>query len=180
MAQGEEPVVQPRAATDPTWRVVGCVALALTHLPGCVSSGPVRGSALYPSTGAWPAPSEIATLNGYVADVDGRDVTQLVPPFELLPGCHVVHTPERWTAINSGTVAAAAQTGQLTFALPMRAGHFYEIEVRAQVQTSISGRIDILGIESDASGQRTRVFDTLEDQAELDACRKASVEGTGI
>jgi hypothetical protein len=157
-----------------------CVVLLVTQLAACLSSGPLRGSPLYPSTGAPLVPTQIATLSGYVAGVDGRDVSELLQPFELLPGCHVVHTPERWTGMNSGTVAASAQTGTLSFALPMLAGHFYKIDVRPQVQTSISGRIDILAIESDPGGQQTRVFDTPKNPAELEACRKESASAAGM
>lgn len=179
MFQGKSIPTRPRPPSVTAWLDVCCVALALISIAACFSSTPVRGAALYPSSGAPLEPSQIATLHGYVADVDGQDVTQLVPPFELLPGCHVVHTPERWTGVNSGTVSAVAQTGRLTFALPTRAGYFYEVEVRAQVQTSISGKIDILAVESDASGQQTRVFDALKNQAELDACRAEGAGTTG-
>src|SRR5689334_14877380 len=52
------------------------VAVALLGL-GCVSSGPVRGSPLYPGA---PRPlDQVATLTGYVAEVDGQDVTPLLP-----------------------------------------------------------------------------------------------------
>lgn len=173
MIRGEESAARPRAASYRAWRDACCVALAVTHSCGCLSGGPARGSPLYPSGGAPLALSQVAALDGYVAAVDGRDVTQLAPPFELLPGCHVVHTPERWTAVNSGDVAAVAQTGQLTFALPMRAGHFYQIEARAELQTSISGKLDILGIERDASGRQTRVFGSLKGRAERGACHEA-------
>lgn len=46
----------------------------------------------------------------------------------------------------------------------MRADHLYAIEGRARVQTSISGQIDILAIESDARGRQAWVFDAVKDQ----------------
>jgi hypothetical protein len=65
----------------------------------------------------------------------------------------------------------AAQHGMRPFALPMQAGHFYNIEVHAQMQTTIGGTIEIQAIETDATGQRTKVFPIARDAAELEACR---------
>ncbi len=101
-----------------------------------------------------------------------------MPPFELLPGCHIVYTPERWGSVTAG-VTATAQTGKRPFALPMRAGHFYKIEVLTQVQTSISGSLEIKGFETDAAGQQTRVFTAVTDAAELEACRKGEPSASG-
>ncbi len=137
----------------------------------CVSSG-ARGSPLYPHSGP-PLPlAQVATLSGHVQEVDGQDVSSLVPPFELLPGCHVVRTPERWGSIGVG-MSATAQTGMLPFALPMQAGHFYNIEVQTQIQTTIAGTLEIQAIETNATGQRTKVFPITKDAAELQACGKA-------
>lgn len=125
---------------------------------------------LYPQQGAAPLPrDQIATLSGHVAEVDGVDVTSLMPPYELLPGCHVVRTPERWGAVGTD-MSMAAQTGMLPFALPMRAGHTYVVEVRSQMQTGISGSLEIRTVETDASGEQTKVFPIMRDRAELDAC----------
>lgn len=159
--------------SNPCFRLdAGYVALASTLLAmGCVSSGPVRGSPLYATSGGVMPLDQVATLNGYVAEVDGQDVSQLMPPFELLPGCHIVSTPERWGSVTAGATATA-QTGKRPFAFPMRAGHFYRIEVLTQVQTSISGSLEIKGFETDAAGQQTRVFAAVTDAAELEACRK--------
>jgi hypothetical protein len=161
-------------------RPVALARLSLTLLAaGCVSSGPVRGSPLYPASGGVLPPDQVATLNGYVAEVDGQDVSEQVPPFELLPGCHIVYTPERWGSVTAG-VTATAQTGKRPFAFPMRAGHFYRIEVITQVQTSISGSLEITGFETDAAGQQTRVFTAVTDPAELEACRKGELRASGI
>jgi hypothetical protein len=117
--------------------------------------------------------TEVATLSGHVAEVDGRDVTSLAPPYELLPGCHVVRTPEQWGAVGT-TVAQSAQTGKLPFALPMRAGHAYHVEVVTEMQTSIAASLDIHAVETDPSGSRTAVFPVTRDRAQLDACGKGS------
>jgi hypothetical protein len=50
------------------------------------------------------------------------------------------------------SATATAQTGKRPFVFPMRAGHFYRIEVLTQVQTSISGCLEIKGFETDAAG----------------------------
>lgn len=152
-------------------------ALAVANLGlGCVSSGPVRGSPLY--AGA-PLPLDrVATLTGYVAEVDGQDVTPLLPPFELLPGCHVVFTPEQWGSVGP-TTTVTSQTGKRAFALTMRAGHFYKIEVITGEQTTISGTLHIRGFESDVAGEQTRVFEMVTDPTELDACRNGAARSGG-
>jgi hypothetical protein len=181
MIPGEKmggPWLSPRAVRVP--RDVCRVALAhlaVAHLVvGCVSTGSVRGSPLYP--GAPLPPAQVATLTGYVAEVDGQDVTPLLPPFELLPGCHVVFTPEQWGSVGP-TSTVTSQTGKWAFALPMLAGHFYEIKVIAGEQTAISGTIQIKGIESDAAGDQTRVFEHITNPTELDACRKGEASAGG-
>jgi hypothetical protein len=144
----------------------------------CVSSGNTRGSALYPQSGASPLPlAQVATLSGHVAEVDGTDVTSLMPPYELLPGCHIVRTPERWGAVGTD-MSMAAQTGMLPFALPMRAAHSYVVEVRTQLQTGIAGRIEIRAVETNASGEQTGVFPVTSDRSELEACLNGSKPAT--
>jgi hypothetical protein len=136
----------------------------------CLANGDSRGTALYPVSERRLPPERVATLSGHVGQVDGRDVSSLTAPFELLPGCHVVLTPSRWGSVGtSGTMTA--QTGVLPFALPMLAGHFYTVEVRAQLDTTIAGKMEVRAIEVDASGQQTRVFAVSRDPAELEACR---------
>lgn len=148
-----------------------------TLAAACVSSGDSRGTALYPQSGGAPlAREQLATLSGHVAEVDGVDVTSLVPPYELLPGCHVVRTPERWGAVGTD-MSMAAQTGMLPFALTMRAGHSYMVEVRTQMQTTIAGSLEIRAVESNATGEQTSVFAVERDPAVLDRCARSQSAG---
>jgi hypothetical protein len=64
------------------------------HL-GCIKTQ-TRGVPLYPQTEPLPDVSRVALLSGYVRSVDGQNVSARGSVFELLPGCHVVRTPESW------------------------------------------------------------------------------------
>jgi hypothetical protein len=62
---------------------------------GCIARGD-RGTPLYPTADGLREPHELAHLSGYVQAVDGNDVSSKSAPFDLLPGCHVVTTPDKW------------------------------------------------------------------------------------
>jgi hypothetical protein len=128
---------------------------------------------LYPAT-EQPLPRDrIAVLGGYVARVDGRDVLGLGSSFELLPGCHVVETPTRWGK-GGEQGAVVATTGRLVFAVPMRAGHDYEIVVELGPPMGPPvGTLQIRADESDAAGRVVRSFAPVTSSADIDACRRS-------
>jgi hypothetical protein len=115
-------------------RVLLCLLVACA---GCIAR-PVRGYPLY-AANARPDADQVSLLAGYVARVDGRDVTSLGGAFELLPGCHLVETPVKWSKGTPTYGVLVATTGPLTFALRMTAGNRYEVKVAAGMPTGPTG-----------------------------------------
>lgn len=154
------------------WRAVtGCALLA-----GCVS-GSGRG---YPLHGLEPRPpsTQVVQLQGYVHYVDDVDVSKLATSFEVLPGCHLIRTPESWGKMDiAGGIII--ETGEQLLALPMKGGHFYLVEV---VATNISGPVGegyLRASERDPSGEVTRTWGPVTSQADIDACRNAVEPSSG-
>jgi hypothetical protein len=116
-------------------------------------------------------PDEVATLGGYLAHVDGRDVSALGGAFEVLPGCHVVTTPTNWGSMST-TSGVSASTGAVTFAVPMVAGHHYAIISVSEQSGAPTFRVRVRMDETNASGDFVRSFDPVKTSAELDACRQ--------
>jgi hypothetical protein len=115
---------------------------------------------------------QVATLGGYVAHVDGRDVGTLGGAFELLPGCHVVATPTHWGGGNSyGGVAAT--TGVVTFAVPMVAGnHYLVITESGGGNSAPTAQVTVRVDESNPGGDFVRSFERVKSSAEVEACRQ--------
>ncbi|HEY2404660.1 MAG TPA: hypothetical protein VGI10_01585 [Polyangiaceae bacterium] len=133
---------------------------------------PVR---LYADDGQPRRAEDVSTLSGYVQVVDGRDVSSLGGPFELLPGCHVIGTPSHWGLHSpGGDSAVTATTGQWQFALPMKAGHQYRIDVILGAMTGPTGSLTIKAHESDLGGHEKREFDRVTSSNDIDACQAAA------
>ena len=159
--------------------VVFVMTLALTAV-GCLSGAGVRPYRLYPAAPQPLAPEQVSTLTGHVQFVDDKDVLSFGGYFELLPGCHLIGTPSRTGVPTPGrTSVGNFTTGRLNFALPMRAGHQYRIEVR-----SGTGRFTIKGYESDLRGNQTREFERAEGPKDIEACKEEAArslrEGPGV
>ena len=140
-------------------------ALALT---GClVPHG--RGEPLYAVSGERPAPERVAQLDGYVKMVDGNPVEQ-DKSFELLPGCHVVETPARWgNGTSSGGVLV--DTGNRRFAIPMKAGHRYHVDVSVKMMGGSTGSAAVEAFEQDPKGNKTIVYGPGIYAATTEECR---------
>jgi len=147
------------------------MALALSAA-SCLSGAAVRPDRLYPPAPQPLGPQQVSTLTGYVQFVDDKDVSSLGGYFELLPGCHVIGTPSHWADQSLGGNTLNATTGRWTFALPMRAGHQYRIEVRTGVITASTVPLTIKGYESDLGGHQTREFERATSQKDIEACNK--------
>jgi hypothetical protein len=90
-----------------------------------------------------------------------------------LPGCHVIGTLSHWADQSpGGNLTVTATTGRWTFALPMKAGHQYRIEVIAGVMTAMTGPLTIKGYERDLAGNKTREFERAKSQKDVEACKK--------
>lgn len=137
----------------------------------CLSGAGVRPYRLYPPAPQPLGPEQVSTLTGYVQFVDDKDVSERGGYFELLPGCHVIGTPSRMGVPTPGrTSVGTVTTGQWTFALPMRAGHQYRIEIRTGVAPM--WRITVKGYESDLGGKQTREFERATSPKDIEACNK--------
>jgi hypothetical protein len=110
-------------------------------------------------------------LNGYVAEVDGEDVSDETGSFELLPGCHVVRTPAEW-AVHDAESVMMAETGVVPFALSMKGGHSYDIKVKTSGPTAPVGTFVVEAVETDPAGNPARTFAPAPTQDDLDACEE--------
>jgi hypothetical protein len=151
--------------------MVFMLAFALSGV-GCISVA--RPYQLYSPAPQPLAPEQVSTLTGYLQFVDDKDVSELGGSFELLPGCHVIGTPSHWSERTPGVNSAVvATTGRWTFALPMRAGHRYRIEVIVVgVMTGPTAPLTIKGFESDLGGNETREFEQATSSKGIEACRE--------
>lgn len=147
------------------WEIAGLLSAA-----GCIHQGE-RGTPLYDSS----APLErdrVAMLSGHVQYVDGKDVSSLASPYELLPGCHVVGTPATWGA-SSFNGAVTAQTGTIWFAIPMQAGRRYSVRVDVPHMTGPTGTLTIAAHEQDAEGNGVGMFGPASSEEDLAGCGEA-------
>lgn len=167
------------AAWDGGWRRWGraaAPAMAVLCL-ACVAARS-RGYPLYPSTVGRLDETRVAQLGGYVRLVDGQVVSALGTQFELLPGCHVIGTPSLWVGSTlTGRGAVRANTGELTFALPMKAGYHYTIEV--VVSPGLNGRRFthvVSAFEQDPQGTKTRTFKRAKSSGTIETCQEEADE----
>ena len=138
-------------------------------LVGCLA-GHGRGYALYAATDTPRTPEEVAQLTGYVEKVDGTNVTEHGQSFEVLPGCHLIVTPQSWGRVGeSGGITW--KTGHLTFALPMKAGRQYLVEVQAHRVGGASFGGRIVAFEKDMQGNVTQEFGPATGTVDLSTCR---------
>jgi hypothetical protein len=140
--------------------------LATGALWGCIGSGSSSWYRLHERQ--LPA-SEVVRVSGYVRFVDGRDLADRGRAFELLPGCHVIGTPEKWGE-SSLDAAIVATTGVVLFALVMEAGHHYEIDVRSEGMAGPVKTLRVEARETDDNGKLVGRFAPTQNQADIDAC----------
>ncbi len=152
---------------------MGIVACGLLSFgaTGCIASNPPRNIPLYEQPQSTIAPERVVRLNGYVQLVDGRDVSSKGDSFELLPGCHVVVTPEKWghTEYNAGAMVVWI-TGHVRYAIPMHAGRSYSIRVDADPQNSTGVTGVTTAREFDAEGRLLRTFKSEPGAFDRGAC----------
>jgi hypothetical protein len=136
---------------------------------GCLSGASTRPDRLYPAPPQPLGREQVSTLGGPVQFVDDKEVL-FGGYFELLPGCHIIGTPEKvlWPVGK----ARVAIMGRLTFALPMRAGHQYSIEVRSGVETAPRWQFTTQVYERDLRGTKTREFEHVTSPKEIEACKE--------
>jgi hypothetical protein len=156
--------------------VVFMVTLVLSA--GCLSGGGLRPYRLYPPAPQPLAPERVSTLEGHVQFVDDKDVSSLGGYFELLPGCHVIGTPSHLGVPSPGRTAVSwVTTGEWTFALPMKAGYQYRIEVIMPSVRTVP--LKVKGYESDLRGNQTRTFERATSPNDIEACRQEAARSLG-
>jgi hypothetical protein len=154
------------------------VVTAALSAAACISVA--RPCQLYPPAPQPLASEQVSTLTGYVQFVDDKDVSELGGSFDLLPGCHVIGTPSHWSERSPVSYSVVvATTGQWTFALPMRAGHRYRIEVIVGVVTGPTAPLTIKGYESDLRGTQTREFEHATSLKDIEACKQEAARSLG-
>lgn len=140
----------------------------------CIASGAER--TMSPPAENAAAEYHPPTLEGYVAHVDGRMVLQ-THPVELAPGCHLLQTPFVYTppeSLSLNRIERSIVTGRRLFAVPMRAGYRYIVEVEPS-SSAISP--NIVAYELDANDYKTRVFHPITDDRAAGACGESTSEG---
>ncbi len=140
----------------------------------CISGAQIVDHPLYPESAGQLPPERVARLAGYVRMVDGRDVSHLDGGYLLLAGCHIVVTPNEWGRGDMNSGAVTVRTGPVTFAIPMRAGHQYTVEVDPGVMTGPTGRVTLKATETDAAGNFVWQFAPARSEAEVAECMAKS------
>lgn len=100
-----------------------------------------------------PSAAETATLSGPIETVDGNRVVKYGSSFALRAGCHDVTNQRTWGGADNNSATMAHLPG-LNFAVPMRGGYSYVLE--------IAGGTEDVGItltERDAQGKVTQQFE---------------------
>ncbi len=150
-----------------TFTIINVAAFALL---GCIG-GQSRGYPLYPATDPPRRQEEVAELTGYVSLVDGQDVSSHGASFELLPGCHLVATPSEWGRFESSG-GVIVKTGHLTFALPMKAGRRYLVDVEVRTMGGSTGTAVVEATEKDINGNTTQMFGPVTSTEVVEACKQ--------
>ncbi|MBV9949664.1 MAG: hypothetical protein JOZ69_22675, partial [Myxococcales bacterium] len=142
----------------------------------CACISRTRGYPLYAREDAPPDPAMLARLGGYVRYVDSQDVSEHGTSFDLLPGCHIVGTPETWGSMGAMSGGVVAMTGRVTFALRMKAGHRYVVLVDVGTTSGPSGSVFVRAEEHAPTGEVTRVFAPAMTGEDIRRCQASDEE----
>jgi hypothetical protein len=174
--------MRPRSSRSP-WFFRVLLPTVASLCSACAPAVAQRGYALYPVANPPPAPGQVAQLNAimpvgagagdgassFIKAVDGRDVSALEAPFELLPGCHLVATDDKLVLANAA-VSFSGLIGTRVFPFRMKAGHEYEVVVELTDTSGSSGRLSIYGVERTPTGA-TQTIPAASSPSDLQACR---------
>ena len=144
-------------------------SLALLVTTACLSHDD-RGHPLFPATDPPPAREHVARLVGAIDFVDGQKVPSSTDTFELLPGCHVVVTPRSWGHSAGSYAALAVPTGRASFAIPMRAGHQYVVDVEVTDPEDPQGSVRFVAVERGPDGSTVRRIPPAENEQQVQDC----------
>lgn len=152
-------------------------AFVVAALSGACATVEAVGTPLYPPQVPAPGAAEVAVLTGYVRYVDEVRVASRGGTFRLLPGCHLVRTPPSWGRAEGTHGAVVVKTGEIPFALPMRAGHTYVIEVVVDPVATVMVEAELRAVERDPEGTVTRRFTPGATAAALEHCQREANAG---
>jgi hypothetical protein len=155
------------------------VVLCLAGSACAVRVSEVPAYPLYPNPGRHLDASEVAKLaaladsptsGALLKSVDGKDLPdQGMQTFELLPGCHVVQTPND-LVLASDYMAWRGNVGSRIFPLRMKPGHTYVIRLSLVQDMSGGARVSIRAEEQDLGGTTTATFEPAKSADEIRAC----------
>jgi hypothetical protein len=163
---------------------VGRIALLLSSAAlACIEGKRAPGYPLYENGGKRLPLASVATLTQslpvgvapggggkpFIKTVDGRPVGGHGSTFELLPGCHVVET-EASVHVANENMSWSGQLGTHVFALKMRAGHAYTVELGFSEQTGGSAKLSVATVERDPSGRNVAVLESAKSDEDVRAC----------
>jgi hypothetical protein len=155
---------------------LGFVGVLVVLSNGCLK-GDDRGHPLYPSTDPRPSRQDVARLVGAVDFVDGQQVPRSVSTFELLPGCHVVVTPRNWGRSAGNYVGLAVPMGRASYAISMRAGHEYRVDVEVRDPAEPQGSVQFFAVERAPDGSTVRRIAPATTEEEVQDCL---IGGAGV
>jgi hypothetical protein len=142
---------------------------SLLGLGGCLTTS--HGLRLYEGDQDLPR-ERVARLVGPITRVDGRVVPTDVDSYLLLPGCHVVQIGGAVGKTSpSPSSGYAANLPALTYAMPMRPGYSYVIEIEREPTLGVMavGRGRIVARETDREGNE-RPLPIASGPADVEEC----------
>lgn len=111
----------------------------------------------------------MAQLRGDIHSVDGQYVQDLGGTFDLLPGCHVIKTPPRWTTSDGSGGHTWVEMTPATYALRMKAGHRYSITIEVTgAEAKLTLRLR--GTEVDSDGNLLASLAPVTTSDDLEQC----------
>jgi hypothetical protein len=149
------------------------VAALLLSFSGCLAApAEQRPVSLYPHSDLTLPSERVARLEGYIKTIDGQNVSE-GKSFELLPGCHLLVTPSMfvvpaWPRADGAPIGI--DTGTLEFAVEMRAGYQYTVEVEPW---STAASFEVKVHEEDDHGATTRLIPPVSSGRAVAACNES-------
>src|SRR5436190_1922642 len=113
--------------------------VVLLVLSACIT--PPRAYPLYAGAARERPASEVGTLSGPIAAIDGQDVSEK-GRIALLPGCHSFRLLRRIGQVSLPGGGYVATLPQQTFTIDVRAGHAYVIETIITPSSGPTGTLE--------------------------------------